>query len=284
MFARSLLLTRLLFGVYVLVPSPRHLKLMNSVYMVILRRIADEPRFRRVEHTDRQIRELLDQPAIECLISRMRLLYCAKLERVRPAALMAILHARPKGRCLPWVRQLASDTELLRGLLPADFPSLFEGPDAWRNLMLDEAGWKNLVHRVHFIESVCDTKAVSPGERALAHECHCGKAFATMKALESHQRAQHGTRLDIQDYLPSSSCPACGKDFQERLRLISHLSDRRRPKCREWIKAHCSRLPAEKAVELRNADCVLRRKAQQNGHSHHLAVLPVLHAKQVFTP
>ena len=154
--ARTLLLTRLLFGLYVLVPSPRQLKVMNAVYMVILRRIADEPRCKRVEHTDRQLRELLDQPAIECLIARMRLLYCARLERVRPSALMAILPARPKGRCLPWVRQLASGTDLLRDQLPPDFPSLLEDPEAWRTLMPDDHGWKSLIYRVHFIESVCD--------------------------------------------------------------------------------------------------------------------------------
>ena len=142
--------------------------------------------------------------------------------------------------------------------------------------MLDEIGWKSLVHRVHFIESVCDSDAVAPTQRALAHECHCGKAFATTQALESHQRAKHGSRLDIQDYVPTARCPACGKDFRERVRLASHLSDRRRPACRDWVKTHCARLPPEKARELRKEDSVLRRKAQQSGHSHHLAGLPVL--------
>ena len=75
MFMQCLLLSKLLFGVEVLVPTPRQLRKLNSVYMTILRRIANEPRFCRTEHTDREIRDKLGQPAIECVIARMRLRY-----------------------------------------------------------------------------------------------------------------------------------------------------------------------------------------------------------------
>ena len=274
LFANTLLFSRLFFGIHVLVLSPRQLKHLNGTYMVILRRIADEPRFCQTEHTDRQIREKLQHPAIECILAKMRLAYCARLLRVCPAALLAVLHARPGGKSLRWMKQLKNDTELLRPLLPEGFPTLDADPQAWRDLMLREQEWCGLVSRICFYASCCDAEAAPPGEHARAFECNCGQAFPTQRALESHQRAKHGTRLEIQDYLPSATCPCCGKNFHERVRLIAHVSDRRRPKCRDWILVHVPRLSQAKARELRLKDRELRRAAQQSGHSHHLASRP----------
>ena len=194
-FARTLLCTRLLYGVYVLVPTPRQLQRLSQVYMVVLRRFADEPRFGRTEHTDREVRELLGQPAIECVISRMRLLYAARLNKHRTAALLAVLHARtPKGRH-PWVKQLLRDSELLRPFLPEGFPGMDACREQWRSLMREEAGWRALVARVHVVPSECNREAGRPDEEAAAHECHCGKACCSSVALRSHQRSAHGARL-----------------------------------------------------------------------------------------
>lgn len=216
----------------------------------------------------------LGQPALECIISRMRLLYCARLVRVRPAALIALLHARPRGQKLLWIRQLERDSELLRPFLPCDFPQLECDPEAWSTIMVENDAWKALVARVHFTASVCDCERAPPEERARAYECHCGQAFASARALESHQRAKHGTRLLIQDYLPSPTCPACNVNFHVRVGLIAHVSDRRRPRCRDWIMANCTPLPAARATALRLEDRMYRREAQRAGHSHHLAGKP----------
>jgi len=82
------------------------------------------------------------------------------------------------------------------------------------------------------------------------------------------------TRLLIRCYLPDSKCPACGADFVQRLRLIVHVSDSRRPKCRDWIFLHCPRLPHSRVAKLDEVDREQRRSAQRAGHSHHLAVAP----------
>lgn len=274
-FMRALLMTRLLFGIHILVPSARQLKQLNHSYMVIVRRIVGEPRFKHTDRTDRQIREACGQPALECIISWMRLAYCARLVRVHPAALMSLLHARPGGKNMRWVEQLAHDTELLRHFLPVAFPSLREGPDEWATLMRSEVEWKTLIGHIHFYASVCDAQKGGDEELPRAFECVCGKAFHSSRALESHRRAQHGVRLEIQDYLSTAVCPACGANFHERLRLVSHVSDRRRPKCRDWIVENCNMLPPARARALRVKDRELRRAAQQAGHSHHLAKVPM---------
>ena len=45
LFAKTLLFTKLFFGVYVLVLTPRQLEHFNCTYIVILQCIADEPRY-----------------------------------------------------------------------------------------------------------------------------------------------------------------------------------------------------------------------------------------------
>ena len=94
-FLQCLLMSKLLFGIQVLTPTTRQIKKLNGAYMIVLRRIANELRFCRTEHTDRQIRELLGQPALECHIIRMRLKYLARVVAHCPRALTALLHARP---------------------------------------------------------------------------------------------------------------------------------------------------------------------------------------------
>ena len=131
MLMRCLLMSKLLFSVEVLIPAPRHPRRLNSEYMAILRRIADEPRFHRTEHTDREIRDKPGQPAIECAIARMRLRYLRRVAVNRPRALVALLHARPRGQPLRWLAAVARDCKLLRPSLPADFLAFLQGPSAW---------------------------------------------------------------------------------------------------------------------------------------------------------
>ena len=225
-----------------------------------------------------EIREGLSQPALECIVSRMRLVYCGRISRLRPSALMAMLHTQFNGECLPWVREVGKDAELLRGHLPADFPSFADGPTAWLTLMKDEQQWRSLVMRISFFDSACDSTVATSAEGARNHPCHCGAAFVSQRALASHQRAKHHVTLQIQDLLPSAVCPCCHKNFRERVRLLAHVSNYRRPACRTWILQHCQPLDSVQAAKLREVDRMHRRLAQRSGHSHHLATTPVISA------
>ena len=75
-FMQSLVLSRLLFGVFLTVPRPKELQRLNAVYMRVLRRIAGESRFSSdVQFTDREVRSRLGRPSLDCLIARGRLLF-----------------------------------------------------------------------------------------------------------------------------------------------------------------------------------------------------------------
>ena len=83
----------------------------------------------------------------------------------------------------------------------------------------------------------------------------------------------------LRRYVASSVCPACGTDYHERLRCISHLSDKRQPKCAVWIRAHVEPLPDAEVARLDAIDRVLRRAAWRQGHTHHIAVRPSIRPK-----
>jgi len=73
-FMSSLVLSRLLFNVHVLVMFHTGLRKLNGPYMRTLRRILGVPRFEKSELSDYQVRESLGQPSIDCLVLRQRLM------------------------------------------------------------------------------------------------------------------------------------------------------------------------------------------------------------------
>ena len=277
-FMASLVMSRLLFAVYITVPKPAELKKYNAVYMRVLRRVSGNSRFSaNVAHTDLQVRQLMNQPSIDCWIARARLAYCGRLVRIRPKSLLALLFVG--NQVLPWVSQLLVDSEMLcMNTMPADFPKMVDDPQQWLDIMCGKVEWKALVNRMRFSESSCDRIApLLPEGRALLFTCDtCSDSFATSKALCSHRRAKHYHRLTIKDFLSSAVCPCCKCDYRQRLRLIAHVSDSRRPKCRDWILQHCAPLSEAFKKKLDKEDTTLRREAQRRGRSHHIAVLPAL--------
>ena len=123
-------------------------------------------------------------------------------------------------------------------------PKMADDPQQWQDIMTDEVAWKTLVNRMHYTESSCDRVAPSmPAGRALLFTCDtCKASFASSKALCSHRRTKHGHRLAIKDFLATAVCPCCKCDYRQRLRLIAHVSESRRPNCRDWILQHCTPL------------------------------------------
>ena len=277
---KSLILSRLLFNVHVAVLKGRDLKAFNGVYMRVLRRIHGDIRFcAEVEFTDLQIRAVLRQPSVDCLIAHARLRYAGRIARLRPRDLLGLLHLRKNGNPLPWVRALSGDVELVRrsGSVPPVIGSLLDNAEVWHELMKDERAWGQIVSDLFFVESLCDKVVVENNSVQVAFACGaCDKAFASQKALESHARAKHGSRLTIREHVANSICPCCKTDFKQRLRCIAHLSDRRRPRCADWVRTNCPRLSVSRLAELDVIDKELRRTRQQTGRPHHIAVLPVV--------
>eukprot|EP00973_Karenia_brevis_P045021 6236048-Karenia_brevis.AAC.1 len=134
---------------------------MNSCYMRGLRRILGTPRFsNKNDFSDRQVRDQLAQPSLDCILARSRLTYAARICRDKPLALIGLLHMRvgPQQLRLPWVRRLGEDVALLRQhlLLPTEWPDFFEDDAFWYHKMLQHQSWHTMVDSLFFTESICD--------------------------------------------------------------------------------------------------------------------------------
>ena len=163
-------------------------------------------------------------------------------------------------------------------------------PEAWLGLMNDFK-WHELVSKVFFITSVLDSHVKSE-DAAFAHVCNIcieqnleGKtSFATRKALESHQRSKHGIRNNIRMYIADATeCPSSQTKFGARLSLLAHLSDKRRPKCREFVMSNCPILDAATISALDASDNDKRKAARKAGRTHHIVQSAAINAKGIQT-
>lgn len=223
-------------------------------------------------------------PSLDCVLQIARLRYFARLVRNQPKALLALLFAGTDDPELPWLALVRADTEHVRarGLLPG-FPPLCSDKEKWFDLLQSPARWSEVLDQLFFVESVLDRQAhKEPGAqvagRRLNFECAvCHACFPSERALASHCRAKHGHRLAIKSYIDGSgTCPCCGTRFQSRLRCIAHLSDRRRPRCAEWVLANCTPLDLSTLEILAEKDREMLREAWGQGHTHAIARGPAV--------
>ena len=116
----------------------------------------------------------------------------------------------------------------------------------------------------------------------LCCELCANKVFQSQKALDQHKRVKHKIRTPVADLLGDvSKCPVCSTDFGSRVRLITHLSDRRiRSKVRktnchyEFVRRSQSTIDSEQLATLHSKDSAARKAATKCGHTHVLADRP----------
>ena len=280
---RSLVLSRLLFNVHTLTMSVAGLRKINGPYMRVLRSIAGERRF--CEHNnipDIEVRRMVGQPSIDSIVLQKRLAYYPKLARRQPTALVALLQTQCSSDRLPWVRQAIGDLDFVyQNVGVLSLPPPQSEPRVWVEFMLqEEIEWKRAVESCTFVHSKLDASAdgMSPAAAHGAHVCLlCDTpqpAFCSPKALASHQRVKHGIRNPMRAFAEADGrCPVCRTLFHTRLRLLAHLSDERRPKCRDALMAGAVQpLSARRILELDALDKVARRDAHRLGYTHPLAV------------
>ena len=281
-FLKSLVLSRLLFGLHIACLPVAHLRRLNAVYMRGLRRIAGDCRFGpAVQWSDREVRERLNVPSIDCLLMVMRLRYLQRLVLLRPPDLVAVLHFRLKGQPLPWVRLLAADCEFLRceGLVPPAVPSFLDAPLQWAALVADRKKWATAVGSVHFFDSCLDREGVTSLRTPLTVKCRmCSARFASARARASHERIAHRVTTKAKNYLHSTACPCCKVDFRQKIRLLAHWSDSRRPRCWAWVQAHSAPLTSGQQTKVDEELRAARRAGQRAGRTHALCHLPARRA------
>ena len=202
-----------------------------------------------------------------------RLKYLARVCRVRHSLLWAILQFRHEGAAIPWIVQLHADLELARRISPS-LSAACVGLDVHDfhirvgqiALCPATALWQTIVSECAFTTSVLDKQVpVIAPTVVLAFACpQCSACFASDKALSQHARKLHGLKSTIQSVVgPGSVCRSCQTDFQQRFRLVAHLSDRRpgRDKCRRHYLAAESETTPEAAEILHQTDLAAQRAA-----------------------
>eukprot|EP00973_Karenia_brevis_P073785 10255529-Karenia_brevis.AAC.1 len=96
--------------------------------------------------------------------------------------------------------------------------------------------------------------------------------FASERALRSHQRSKHGLRSSVKCYADADGrCKACRTTFSSRLRLIAHLSDKRRTACLRFCTAHVQPLSTAESDRLDMQDREERKAARRAGHTQPLS-------------
>jgi len=281
-FLRSLVLSRLLFGLHIACLPVAHLRRLNAVYMRGLRRIAGDPRFGPdVQWSDRAVRERLKAASIDSLPMTMRLRYLQRLVLLRPPDLLALLHFRPKGQPLPWVKLVAADCDFLRrqGLVPPATPGFFDAPLQWAELVGDRQKWADIVGSAHVCDSCLDRDCTASSATPLTVKCRmCSVRFASARARACHERIAHRVTTKAKCYLHGTVCPCCKVDFRQKIRLLAHWSDSRRPRCWTWVKAHVAPLNAHQQARVDEEFRSARRAGQRAGRTHALRHLPARRA------
>ena len=148
---------------------------------------------------------------------------------------------------------------------------------AWHKFMVEHPErWRQLVHELHFADSSLDECAAGHVRSDMFVCVDCPRPFprfASSKALDQHRRIKHGDRNPMRRYAGTDGvCVACGTRFGTRIRLISHLTDSRRPKCREQLLLAAPPFSLEDTLEMDKHDQALKRAAWREGHSHVIAV------------
>ena len=281
-FFWSLIMSRLMFNIHIVVPTPKYLSIVNSVYMRGLRRIGNMCRH---GHTisDFEVRHQLKMPSIDCLFSRARLRYLARVIKHEPLSLTALLASQPRKKTMPWTSLVLKDMDALRDLVSfcARLPDPRLDSAAWIGFINGSKHWGQSIQLLHFYASSCDK--APPQDAARAHidsfRCHlCESCFPSARARDSHARAKHGVRCPQRRFAPGDGiCPVCNTAFQSRLRLLAHLCDSRRTRCWDSICLNSCDYPALDDIvvaELDTLDAAMRLDAQRAGHSHAIAKKP----------
>eukprot|EP00972_Heterocapsa_arctica_P034046 5012250-Heterocapsa_arctica.AAC.1 len=85
----------------------------------------------------------------------------------------------------------------------------------------------------------------------------------------------HGMRNTMRLFAKADGvCPSCGIQLHTRIRLITHLSDKRRDKCRNYVTEHAFPMSDDEAKVLDVIDQSLLAHAKKDGHSHVIANKP----------
>ena len=277
----TLVMSRLVFNLHVVVPSRRFLIILNDVYLRGHRRMHDACRINGDCESDLAFRVRTGTPSIDCLLCRARLRYLGRMARSHPPALVTLLRQRVNGRRPIWINLIVSDMTRMRQIVArcSSMPAPDADPEVWmRRAATEPTSWNQDVSMMFFTDSVCDREAV-PDTSAHVRPFACSEcsfAFASEKQLSLHLNRHHGIRCRQRLYAVvrsngTATCQVCETTFSGRIALVKHLCDKRRDRCWKTISSSPNqfrRLTELQLKQMDESDRAHRKKARGMGHSH----------------
>ena len=275
---KACVLSRLVYNAHIWASGvgPRRWARLEAVQMRVLRRIAGEVgNDKKHPATNGEVRRMLGVLPVEMIVWQRRMCYLPQLLRGGPSSLHALLALRKGHIRMPWVKLVLGDIELLRSWSSnlSEFPSPLEDPDVWTKFAAEfPRQWKQIVKKCFSYgatsdPSNADTEVAAPPPVCAFACLVCGKAFPSGKSLQLHTRHAHGTKCDWTYYVGSQSCPCCGREFANRLRVFKHLSDSKQGmqgcRCAKYVLSSAApRLPSPQRILFEEEDRVERRKVR----------------------
>ena len=173
-----------------------------------LRRIGG---FCRYGHTitDLEVRQILKMPSVDCLFARSHLRYAARIVKIQPTTLTALLAAKPRGKRMPWTELVLKDMDTIRSLVStcSSLPDPRSETTSWVEFIRSTSTWRLSIELLHFFESSCDRVAgtQAPSVHVASFKCReCPACFPTERARDSHSRAKHGIRCPQRHFAPAN--------------------------------------------------------------------------------
>ena len=155
-------------------------------------------------------------------------------------------------------------------------PDLFSR-GGWREMICDPT-WPAYVQRLHFSGSILHRGSIprEPSIKRSDFECVvCGEQFPTSNCLLAHFRTRHRghpSAKAAQRFYASAICFCCGTNFVQPIRLLKHLHDSRRTRCRTFLLVSSIQLLEEEPVQKFDLiDRQARTEAKRCGHSQPIA-------------
>ena len=233
---RSLVLSRSCFNLHISVPRPWLLKPLNRMHMRVLRRIAtcingiDTDGVGQPHHSNRAVRQMLDEPSIDCIAARARLKYWRRVMTSGVSMLRACIWNKgsPTARALKMRKDLQALACQVSGLATVEelSRSALNSTDAPRDTVVRELLWEtSCVDLVRHGDTITSSSITCTECIGMTGEM---RQFMSVEALPCHQRTRHGFRNPVRFFADDGVCGACGTNFKTKLRLLYHLSDARR--------------------------------------------------------
>ena len=283
--ATTLVFTTGLFSAAVWPTLPaRQMARLHMVMLTTYRQIANMQRWRKQEGAN-DARVLLTlkvpMPRLQLMMMRVRLL--RRIVMTAHTAMLTILY-QARHSTNSWVVTVLSDANWFANAGPklADYRNT--DMQRWVAFVMSAPTQVDqLLHNIAMEATAracnaCLEGAVPVHIDAPSHTCdHCNAEFPTYQQFAVHTARAHKTRREARRYVTGVTCPICLRNFDNRPRLIDHLTEKSET-CMINILIQYPPLPTQEVVQLDAEDLEMEKTNRRRCVRHTHGEQPVLQA------